>query len=288
MQAIACLPPRLMGEAMRASKVITEQAEEVRLRCGQPVSIVCGNREICVGELTVEQGELRELLARAARYSVHSHSEDLARGFLPLEGGHRLGLCGTIARSGGVIVGYRVLSSACIRVAQDIPGVSDAVISTICSKDLCKSTMIVAPPGIGKTTLLRDMIRACSLMGHRVGVADERSELAAMRGGIPQFDLGPCTDVIEGADKADAVIRLIRTMSPQIVAMDEVTEEKDLAAIRTAAHCGVSILATVHGVDAEELEKKRLFRELLDQQIFERLIIVNRKKGVRSMEVKEL
>ena len=285
LQAISCLPPRLMGVAMRAPQGVTERAEEIRLRCGYPPVVICEGRESQIGEDVVEAAELRELLARAARYSVHSYEEDLSRGFLPLEGGHRLGLCGTVARSGDKVVGYRTLSSVCVRIAREILGVSDVVFPEVCENGHCKSTLIVAPPGLGKTTMLRDLIRGCSVNGIRVGVADERSELAALRGGRAQFDLGPCADVIEGMDKAEAAVRLIRTMSPQVIAMDEITEERDLRAIRTAVHCGVSILATAHGTDAENLKRKALFRDLFDQGAFEQILVITRINGTCTIKV---
>lgn len=285
LQAIACLPPRLMGEAMRIPDELMACAEEVRLRCGHPFSVVADGKEISFKGTPVDAGELRELLARAARFSVHSYEEDLSRGFLPLEGGHRLGLCGTVARSNGLIVGYRTLSSVCIRVAREFVDVSAPYFKSICGAGRCRSTLIVAPPGLGKTTFLRDLIRLCSVNGFRIGVADERSELAALRGGSPQFDLGPQADVIEGTDKAEGAMRLIRTMSPQVVAMDEITEERDLRTIRTAAHCGVSILATAHGINVEDLAKKRLFCELFEQKMFEQFIILARKDGKRVVRL---
>ena len=199
-----------------------------------------------------------------------------------------MGLCGTLAKNHGAVVGFRAISSVCIRIAREFPGISEPVFSKICAGRCCKSTLIVAPPGIGKTTFLRDLIRLCSTSGFRVGVADERSELAALRGGTPQFALGPRTDVIEGTDKADAAMRLIRTMSPQIIAMDEITEERDLLTIRMAAHCGVAILATAHGLNTEDLKKKKLFRDLFEQRMFEQVLLLSRKDGKRTAELEEL
>ena len=288
MQAISCLPPRLMREAMQMPTELTNRAEEVRLRCGYPLSVVCDGCETRSTGENVEATDLSELLARASRYSVHSCREDLSRGFLPLEGGHRLGLCGTVARSEGRIIGYRALSSVCIRIAREIKGVSDNVFSDVFFDGKCKSTLIVAPPGAGKTTMLRDLVRCISSEGMKVGVADERSELAALCRGKVQFDLGPCADVIEGMDKADAAMRLIRTMSPRVIAMDEITEGRDLRAVLMAAHCGVSILATAHGIDAEDLLKKPLFRELFEQCVFEQLIIMSSAYGKRIVKVEGL
>ena len=285
LQAIACLPPRLMGEAMQIPDELMSHVEEVRLRCGHPLSVVADGKERSFKGLPVDAGELRELLARAARFSVHSYEEDLSRGFLPLEGGHRLGLCGTIARSNGLSVGYRTLSSVCIRVAREFVGVSAPYFQNICGDGRCRSTLIIAPPGLGKTTFLRDLIRLCSVNGFRVGVADERSELAALRAGSSQFDLGPQADVIEGIDKAEAAMRLIRTMSPQVVAMDEITEEQDLRTVRMAAHCGVSILASAHGIDVQDLARKQMFREMFEQKIFEQFVILTRENGERTVRM---
>ena len=288
LQAIACLPPRLMGEAMQIPDELMARADEVRLRCGQPFSVLVNSEEVFSKNDPVDSSELRELLARAARFSVHSYEEDLSRGFLPLEGGHRLGLCGTIARSNGLVVGFRTISSVCIRIARQFIGVAEPHFHTICTTDRCKSTLIIAPPGIGKTTFLRDLIRICSRKGFRVGVADERSELAALRNGNPQFDLGPHTDVIEGIDKAEGAMRLIRTMSPQIIAMDEITDEKDLRTIRTAAHCGVSILASAHGIDLEDICRKRLFTSLLEEKVFEHFLVIDRKGKERIIRAEAL
>ena len=277
-----------MQEAMQLSQERMQQVEEVRLRCGNRLSVVCLNRELEIGKEAIGVSELRDLLSRAARYSVQSYQEDLSRGFLPLEGGHRLGLCGTIARNNGEIVGYRTVSSACIRIAREIPGAATALYQQLAGEGYCKSALLVAPPGLGKTTLLRDLIRCCSFAGLRVGVVDERSELAALYNGKPQFELGSCVDVIEGADKSEAAMRLIRTMSPQVLAMDEITEERDLRTVQTAMHCGVTVLATAHGINGAELLRKPLFRELLEQKVFDCLVVIRRKDGSRTIEIEEV
>ena len=154
------------------------------------------------------------------------------------------------------------------------------------------STLILAPPGAGKTTLLRDLIRAASdgegMAPQRVGVADERGEIAALFDGVPQLDVGPRTDVMEGCPKAWGLMTLLRGMNPQVLAVDEITAPEDVAALVSAAGCGVTLLATAHGAGREDLSRRKLYRGLLEEGVFRRLVRIRREAGRRIYKVEVL
>lgn len=284
-QAIACLPPRLMGTALGLPDAARIQAEELRLRAGQVMRWSAAGQEHDVGGAPVTAEELQDTLARAARWSVHSYGACLRQGYLPLAGGHRLGVCGTAAICDGQVSGIREPSSICLRIAHDHPGAASRLLSSIFDGAQVQGTLILSPPGRGKTTLLRDLIRSLSEAGIRVGVADERGELAALRGGRPQFTLGPCCDVLDGCPKAEAALQLVRTMSPRAVALDEVTDPADLDAVRDAANCGVAVLATIHAADRQELTRKPFYQALCASGAFTRLITIEWADGKRTYRV---
>ena len=220
-QACDCLTPQIKNILIHIKEC--EICEEIRLRAGKPIYAVWNDTEHKLGEYIVTQNNLQEILSRAARYSVHSYSEYIAQGFLPLDGGHRLGICGTAVINNGKISGIRTISSLNLRIAQEYIGCADSLMPHIFFKNgRPKNVLILSPPAYGKTTLLRDLIRQVSNKGIRISIADERGELAALNNGVAQFDIGIHTDVIE-APKAEAVLLLLKTMSPKIIALDEIT-----------------------------------------------------------------
>lgn len=288
-QATACLAPRLMNFAMALPDEIRASAEELRLRAGQPISWAVNGQEHICGTESVHAEELRDTLARASRWSVHTFQEPLAQGYLPLMGGHRLGVCGTVAFAEGKVQGIRTVSSLCLRIAREWQGVAECALPELWnSVQGTKGTLIVSPPGGGKTTFLRDLIRLLSQHRVRVGVVDTRGEIAAMRGGLPQFELGGQCDVLDGCPKALAALQLVRTMTPQVLALDEVTDPADLDAIQYAANCGVTVLATIHAAGIEELHRKPFFRALCDSGAFTRLVILTAGKEGRGSHVMTL
>ena len=224
-----------------------ENAREVRLRAGQPV-MVSGPGGIWRGSHILSPAELPQAAQALTQYSLAAHQAEWAQGFLPLPGGHRLGICGVNGPQGMLEI-----TSLCVRIAHEIKGAGDAVFPLIQRKN----TLIIGPPGAGKTTLLRDLIRQYSLNSVPVGVADERTEIAACRDGAAQLDVGPMTDVISGMEKARAVMLLIRAMAPQVIAMDEIGGEKDAAALSEALRCGVTVLAAAHGRNPEDVRKRQ-------------------------------
>ena len=287
-QAASVLPPELRQQALALPAQERERAEELRLRCGWPMAAVFPEGEIPLGGRKLVTQDLELLLEIASRASVHAVLSQLREGYLTIEGGHRLGLCGTAVLENGQMRNLRSLSSVSIRIARQHPGAALPLLSGLMEGGRLCSTLIAAPPGMGKTTLLRDLVR-CISDGEgtpplRVGLADERGEVAALYGGVPQLRVGRRTDVIEGCPKAQGAMLLLRAMNPQVLAMDEITAPEDVAALLTAAGCGAVLLATAHG-EGDELTRRPLYRTMLEERIFQRVVSIQRTEQGRSYTV---
>ena len=287
-QAAAVLPPELRQQALALPAQERERAEELRLRCGWPMAAVFPEGEIPLGGRKIVTQDLELLLEIASRASVHAVLSQLREGYLTIEGGHRLGLCGTAVLENGQMRNLRSLSSVSIRIARQRPGAALPLLSGLMEGGRLCSTLIAAPPGMGKTTLLRDLVRCISdgdgTPPLRVGLADERGEVAALYGGVPQLRVGRRTDVIEGCPKAQGAMLLLRAMNPQVLAMDEITAPEDVAALLTAAGCGAVLLATAHG-EGDELTRRPLYRTMLEERIFQRVVSIQRTEQGRSYTV---
>ena len=282
-QACDCLTPQIKNILIHIKEC--EICEEIRLRAGKPIYAVWNDTEHKLGEYIVTQNNLQEILSRAARYSVHSYSEYIAQGFLPLDGGHRLGICGTAVINNGKISGIRTISSLNLRIAQEYIGCADSLMPHIFFKNgRPKNVLILSPPAYGKTTLLRDLIRQVSNKGIRISIADERGELAALNNGVAQFDIGIHTDVIE-APKVEAVLLLLKTMSPKIIALDEITSPNDLKAIDYAGNCGVGIFASAHAINIEDLKNRPLYSEMMKLNIFDIIISLEKHENTRKINI---
>ena len=263
------------------------------MRRRHPMSVLMAAGECPLGGEAVREQDLREVLERASQASAHTVLEQMRGGFVTLRGGHRIGLCGTVSRKDGEITTLRYLSSMSIRVARAVEGQAAGLMPNLFCKGRFLSTLILGAPGVGKTTLLRELIRVLSDgnggPAHRVGVADERGEIAALWQGEPQFHIGRQTDVMDGCLKAEGLTMLLRSMNPQILAVDEIARPADVAAVREAAGCGAALLATAHGENTLDLVRRPIYRELLDEGVFQRIIVLRRVGGrrVAEVEVKE-
>ena len=240
------------------------EAREVRLRPGQRAAVALSDGVWHGGYVLSPQDVLQAAQALTG-HALAARQEELSRGFVPLAGGHRLGVCGVMGPKG-----FREITSLCVRLAHEIKGVGKEVYPLLQG---C-SALIVGPPGAGKTTLLRDVIRLFSLNGMQVGVADERGEIAGCRDGFPQLDVGPNTDVLTGMDKAKALQLLIRTMAPQMVATDEIGGPEDAAAILEASRCGVRVIATAHGNSVHEIRRRQGMEALFQEGIFQKTVVL--------------
>ena len=268
------------------------EAEEFRLRAGRPLSVLLPAGELPL-EPVVEPEDLETLCDLATEFSRYAAAETIREGYLPVRGGFRVGLCGTAVMKGGVNTNLRELSSAVIRIAREKKGVAEGVAPQLFRDGIFQSTLLLSPPGGGKTTLLRDLVRclsagAAGVPPQRVSLIDERGEVAVCWRGKPQMDLGPRTDVLDACPKAAGIPMVLRAMNPQVIALDEITVAADLEATAMAAGCGVGLLATIHAGSLQELEEKPLYARLLEGRVFRLAVWIRREGPQRRYQVEAL
>lgn len=286
--AISLLPPHLRRALDGLSAETKGTVEELRITRGLPLKLKTNVGELDVAEpAAVSASDIDHIIMSATGGSYHSAASTISQGYITVPGGCRIGLSGEGNGRTGNARGLRNIMSLCIRIPKEFPGCADEIVEKLVD-DQFYNTLIISPPGMGKTTLLRELIRKFSEGGYRVSLADERGEVAAVYHGVPQFDLGPRTDVLSNVNKCEAGIMMIRTMAPDILAMDEISAASDMPAVLEAAGCGVGLLATVHGTDIDSLRHKKLFRELFSYDIFQKAVCIDFMGGQRNYQVVEL
>ena len=290
--AAAVLPVRLRELALALPEEQQAEAEEFRLRAGRPMTVLLPGGEVPL-DAFVEPEELETLCDLATEFSRYAAAETLREGYLSVRGGFRVGLCGTAVMKDGANTNLKNFSSAVIRIAREKRGIADELAPKLFPDGEFASTLILSPPGGGKTTLLRDLVRRLSegvegFGPRRVSLIDERGEVAVMYRGEPQMDVGPHTDVLDACPKALGIPIVLRAMNPQIIAVDEITVREDLKAAAMAAGCGVRLLATIHAAGVEELAQKPLYRQLLEDRVFRLAVRIVRTEAGRAYEVEEL
>lgn len=281
---------------------ILEVLEEVRLRQGKPVMLYGDGKEYLLGRngqivfdirnsyiCTYE--DIRNAVSLITNYSLYSYEDDIRNGFVTVDGGHRVGICGKAVLENGKVKTFKDISFINYRVARQVIGAADKVLKSIMQFDgSIYNTLIISPPQCGKTTILRDIVRqisngtpAMGFKGKKVGLIDERNEIAACSLGVPKNDVGIRTDVLDGCPKAEGILIMIRSMSPEIIATDEIGRSEDGAAILDAINAGVKIITTIHGSDIEDFLRKPSL-DKLHNNLFERYIVMSRRQGVGTIE----
>lgn len=295
--------PYLAGRLAEPLKTVDfsrlESLEEIRLRAGKPVMLhnfkndwfLAGNGSVFgqlpENPLVVMQEDLVKTLERMSENSVYAYQDEIRNGYITLKGGHRIGLSGKVVLEGSSIRNIRDVSSMNIRLSRQIVGCSEHVLKYILkgSSDLF-NTLLISPPQCGKTTILRDLARVISdgspergFKGMKVGIVDERSEIAACSRGIPQNQVGIRTDVLDGCPKTIGLSMMIRSMSPKVVITDEIGNEGDGEAVMRVLNAGVRIVASAHGYNISELKSRREVLKLMEEKAFERYIVLGASRG---------
>lgn len=274
------------------NELIWERAEEIRIRIGQVIAIKLMNDEIFLGN-PIKHEDVIRIIENFCDNSIYSMQSEINNGYVTLKGGHRVGISGSSVVQDNEIKNIKYISSLNIRIAREVKGASNKILSKILKNNKFENTLIVSPPGCGKTTVLRDMIRNLSngfesFRGENISLVDERSEIAAMYKGLPQNDVGIRTDVMCNLIKHKGIKMMIRSMGPQIIATDEIGTEKDFDAIDDAVHSGVKLLLTIHGNDIEDISKK-----FIHAHMFKNIIVLTKKnkpgevKKIYTLEDKE-
>lgn len=274
--------------------VQTKHLQEIRIRVGCPVQLLTDQGEhFCQGsEKWMTQEALQKILQHVCHYSLYAYEEELRQGYVTIPGGHRIGMAGqVILRPDGSMGGFKKVQYFNVRIAREKKGTARKLLPYVYREGNPLNVLLVSPPAAGKTTMLRDLVRLVSDgtsygSGKKVGIVDERSELAGCYLGIPQNDVGRRTDVLDGCPKAEGMMLLIRSMSPQILAVDEIGTRSDAEALHAAFATGCKVFSTIHGESAEDVKRKIFLKEILKEKWFERFVFLERKEegfGIRDI-----
>jgi stage III sporulation protein AA len=281
---LAFLPKTIIEQLEQIPPFQQIEIEEIRIRIDRPIEVTMAGKSIFLPYKVLAE-DAQHLLNKISRHSIYALEEELRRGYITIDGGHRVGLAGKVILDEGKVKAIRDISSFNIRIAKEKIGIAEPLIPALYDRHW-QHTMIIGPPQTGKTTLLRDIARIVSsgehdkgIPAYKVGIVDERSEIAGCVNGIPQLTFGARVDVLDACPKAEGMMMMIRSMSPDVLVVDEIGRLEDTEAILEAVNAGIKLMMTTHGESFDDIRNRPSLKRILDQGIFQRYVELSRQKG---------
>lgn len=281
LEILQLFPSDLSGLLREHIKGRWGQLEEIRLRLNQPPELNFHSHSEWLSQRTFLQKDSVHLINQLSSHSLYRMEEELREGYVTVTGGHRVGLAGEVTTENGKMKQLSYITFFNIRIARQIKQIAAPIMPFITSGKHYVNTLIIGAPQTGKTTLLRDMARIIAsgeqkMTAKKVGIVDERSEIAAALKGVPQHDVGGRTDILDACPKIEGMMMLIRSMSPEVLVVDEIGKKEDVQALTEAIHAGVTMICTVHGASLEDVQGRSAFTPLFAEKVFERFIVLTR------------
>lgn len=287
-EILRVLPLKIASEIRKYFE--TDEIQEVRIKVGKPIILNSFKVERILN-IIVTPDDIKQILVKVSNYSLYAYEEEIKQGYITIKGGHRIGIAGECVIVSESIRTIKNISSLNIRICREVIGSSNKLMNYISKYNRVYNTLIVSPPKCGKTTILRDIARNVSsgmniinLSGKKVSIIDERSEIAACFNGVPQMDVGIRTDVLDNCLKKDGMIMAIRSLSPEVLICDEIGSHGDIEALIMAFNSGVNIVVTLHGYSIEDVYKRKVFSELIENSILDRVVVLSNRNGVGTIE----
>lgn len=287
MESVLSVLPQHVVELLR--RYIDEDVQEIRLRINRPIELIKKDEPIFYSILPVKE-DFAYMLSQLSQSSMYMLEEELQKGYITIKGGHRVGLAGRVITENGKVKAIRDITSLNIRIAREKIGIGESLIDSLYDRKWL-NTVIIGAPQSGKTTMLRDLARLVStgverkrIPSQKVGIVDERSEIAGCLDGVPQHTFGPRVDVLDACPKAEGMMMLIRSMSPNVLIVDEVGRVEDTEAILEAVHAGVSLILTAHGSSIKDMATRPSLKALIDACIIDRFVLLSNRNGPGTVE----